>query len=195
MVESSLHLSLKEAVKLHHAGGNHCWTEAVQGYGGEGSLRVDVKFVKNHRYYLYECEIRPNIKRLKEKGRKRSKLHRKTVYSLVVPESEYSKRDWRQLAGFFDIVYAFNVGEDRFTGSQDLRTFGGLQDLVLDFVMPVVRSRWFVSARRWIYRNKNHGVGCVYCLLGKRCPLCWSSDDQCIFYKLIWGNMDQYWEY
>lgn len=195
MVESSLHLSLKEAVKCHHAGENRCWTEVVHGYVREGSLRVDVKYVKSHRYYLYECETRPNIKRLKEKGWKRSKLRYKTVYSLVVPESEYSKKDWKQLAGFFDLVYAYNVVEDRFTKKQDLRTLGGLQDFVLDLVMPIARSRWFVSARRWIYRNKNHGIGCVYCLLGKRYPLCWSSDDQCIIYKLLWKDMNLYWDY
>jgi hypothetical protein len=107
----------------------------------------------------------------------------------------YHHQDWRQLAGYFDIVYAYNVGEDRFTESQELRTLGGLQDLVLDRVMPIVRSRWFVDAKRWIYRNKNHGVGCVYCLLGKRYPLCWGSDDQCILYKLFWGKMDNHWVY
>lgn len=195
-MESSLHLCLKDAVKHHHAGVNHCSTESIQGvWGGEGSLRVDVMYVKNHRYYLYECETRPNLKRLKEKGRKRSKLHYKTVYSLVVPESMYHRKDWKQLTGYFDIVYSYHVGEDRFTGSQDLRTFGGLQDFVLDIVMPVVRSTWFVNARSWIFRKKNHFIHCVYCLLGKRFPLCWSSSDQCIFYKLIWGNIDQYWEY
>jgi hypothetical protein len=194
-VESRLHLSLKEAVKRHHAGINRCRTESLQGWGGKGSLRVDLEFKKNHRYYLYECETKPNIKRLMEKGRKRAQLRHRTMYSLVVPESEYHRRDWKLLQGYFDIVYAYNEVEGKFTKSQDLRTLGGLQDFVLNIIMPIVRSSWFIDARHWINRNMNHLVGCVFCLLGKRCPLCWSSDDQCIIYKLLWGSIDLHWDF
>lgn len=60
-MESSLHLSLKDAVKRHHAGMNNYWVESIQGWGGADSLRVDIMYVKNHRYYLYVCETRARI--------------------------------------------------------------------------------------------------------------------------------------
>ena len=195
MVESSLHKTLKEAVKTHHATGCRCQEENYMGSGGRGSLRVDVCYMLRHRYYLVECETKPNIPRLLEKGRRRNSIHYRTVYVLVVPFNEYVKKNWAELRGYFDLVYAYDLNEDRFTAKQDLRTLGALQDMVLNVLMPVFRSERFQTLLWWLRKKKNLCQHCYNCLRGKSSPWpqCWYKP--CIFYRQLLGKPDDHWKW
>jgi len=193
MVESRLHLALKNAVKRHHAQGSRCWYESnMQPWGGNGSQRADVQYYQNCRNYYVECETRPNINRLRDKGRRRNRYKKRGVYNLVIPESEYTRCDWRQLRGFFDKVYAYSVEEDRFTESLDLRALGFLQDLVLNLVTPLFMSPLFQGFYRPLWRRKNWvavrlwklGI-CVRCCMGGDMVnyYCWVED--CRMYRFL----------
>jgi hypothetical protein len=196
MVESDLHLALKEAVKRHHAERNRCWEESVMGsWGGEGCLRVDVHYNRKRRYYYVECETKPNIRRLIEKGRKRNKYYRRTVYNLVVPETEYWKKNWRELSGYFDIIYSYNIEKERFTDKTDLRTLGNLQDLILDRLMPFLRSPEFKKFSRFFWKRKNIIVQfmynlklCIRCCMNHGRLVYFCRGDPCNVYRLIYGD-------
>ena len=173
-MESDLHLALKDAVRRHHAGGCRCTYEShMLPWGREGSLRVDVYFCRRGRSIYTECETRPNMERLREKGRRRNTYYYRTVYRLVVPKQEYAKHDWRRLRGYFDAVYAYDVEADSFTDSVDLRLLGPLRDLALDLLMPIYWSRelqtvlrritYGVNGLRWAVRSRLH---CMACVLG-----------------------------
>lgn len=127
-------------------------------WGGEGSLRVDVSYKMNHRHYYVERETKPNIKRLLEKGHRRKKCRKRINYPLVFPESEYGRHEWSKLRGCFDRVFAYRFEDDRFTEALDLRTFGGLQDLVLDLMTPPYMSPESQRLCRHLWRNKNYVV-------------------------------------
>ena len=191
MVESQLHLSLKEAVVKHLSEGNHCWFEDTMGaWGGAGSLRVDVFYVRKRRWVYVECETRPNIERLKKKGDKRNEHHKRTDYNLIVPSTEFVKRDWYELRGYFDKIYSYDVGLDEIVDHVDLRTLGGVQDFCLDFAMPIIRSREAKDLYWWLIRRKNGVcwriralIQCSSCKLGidtpwKYCPRRGCPDSQ-----------------
>jgi hypothetical protein len=196
MVESDLHLALKEAVKLHLAEGSRCWEESVMGsWGGAGCLRVDIYYRRRNRYFYVECETKPNIQRLMEKGRKRNKYYHRTVYNLVVPEKEFWKKNWRELSGYFDIVYAYSLEEERFTEKMDLRTLGSLQDLVLDRLMPFLRSPSFKEFRRFFWKRKNLVIQyisdlklCIRCCMNQGRHVYFCIGETCNVYGLIHGD-------
>ena len=142
-------------------------------WGGAGSLRVDVRYTRNLRYYYVECEIRPNIKRLRKKGVKRKTCRRRTDYNLIVTASEFVKRDWRQLHGYFDKVYSYDETADEIIDQVDLRTLGRIQDLILDYAMPFFRSQRYKEFSRFFWKRKNLFIGylrswfaCFRCCLG-----------------------------
>jgi hypothetical protein len=195
MVESPLHKTLKKAVETHHASGCHCWEENYMGFRGKGCLRVDLCYTSRSRYYLVECETKPSIPRLQEKGRRRNNIHYRTVYVLVMPEKEYFKRNWSELHGYFDTVYAYDIDAGRFTVKRDLRTLGAVQDVALDALMPVIRSKRFQALLWWLRKNKNLFHHCLRCLQGNNSPWpdCWHKP--CIFYRLIWGKPDDHWDW
>lgn len=177
---------MKQAVETHLSEGNRCWFEDTMGsWGGEGSLRVDVHYYRKGRSYYVECETMPNIKRLRKKGEKRNGWGRRTDYNLIVPSTEFTKKDWTKLRGYFDLVYGYDVNQDKICFRKDLRRLGVLQDLVLDIWMPVRRSSRFKGMEWWFIRRKNLCAGCVMCLRGKYPPRrdCW--DAPCILFNLL----------
>ena len=177
---------MKQAVATHLSEGNHCWFEDTMGpWGGAGSLRVDVHYYRKGRSYYVECETRPNIKRLRKKGEKRKKCPWRTDYNLIVPSTEFTKKDWRQLRGYFDNVYGYDVTQDKIYQKMDLRRLGVLQDLVLDIWMPVRRSSKFKDIEWWFIRRKNGFAICINCLRGEDPPRrdCW--DAPCILFNLL----------
>ena len=195
MVESLLHKVLKEAVKTQHAAGYRCLEEDTIGFRGKGCLRVDLSYLSSSRHYLVECETKPKIPRLQEKGRRRIKIRYRNVYVLVMPSEEYVKRKWSELRGYFDLVYAYDVKTSSFTAKQDLRALGAFQDVVLDAMMPVIRSKRFRDLRWWLDKKKNMCTHCVDCIRGRGSPWpnCWHNP--CLFYKLVWGKPDDHWEW
>lgn len=196
MVESDLHLKLKKAVETHLAEGSHCWFESTMGpWGGSGSLRVDVQYTRNRRYYYFECETKPNISRLIHKGEKRKKCYYRTVYNLVIPTSEFNKNDWSLLRGYFDNVYGYDEQLDEIPDRVDLRTLGSLQDIILNRTMPFLRSPEFREFCRFFWKRKNLCRHCYNCLRGRSCPWpqCW--DEPCILYKRLWGDPDDFWKW
>jgi len=140
VVESDLHKKMKASVETQLARGEYYRTEWFMGNMGEDPLRVDAYYTRNKRYYLVECETRPNIKRLHEKARRRKRIPYRTVYILIVPINEYWKRDWRQLRGDFDQVYGYEEDSDTLREVTDLRVFGKAQDIFLDRWMPIRRT-------------------------------------------------------
>lgn len=194
-MESRLHITLKKAVERHQAEGNNCWYESTMGaWGGSGSLRADVHYYRKRRSIYVECETRPSMKRLLEKGLRRTQSPWGDVYNLVVPDAQYGRHDWRQLRGYFDKVYAYSVEEDRFTESLDLRTFGALQDAVLDILMPVIRSNKVTALTLWLVKQKNLYRHCIMCLRGRTDPWHWCWNEPCILYKRLWGDPNDHWE-
>jgi len=187
MVESDLHLALKDAVKRHHAGGSRCWYEShMLPWGNQGSLRVDVSYRRNKRSYYTECETKPNLSRLVEKGRRRREHYRRTVYNLVVPKSEYNKHDWTRLRGYFDQVFAYDIEKDEFTDAVDLRLLGPLRDAVLDITMPIYWSKEFQSTYRRVKYSENRVywavrviLQCSACRLGLPHPWGFCPKDDC----------------
>ncbi len=78
-MESPLHHAMKDAVIRDIAGDCMYSTEYMIGYPEYGGLRVDVNITKNKRKYLIECETKPNIKRLIDKGKRRNKIPYRTM--------------------------------------------------------------------------------------------------------------------
>lgn len=189
-MESDLHKLLKKAVCRKYDG---CYvrTEERRGAGGDGYFVVDVYVSRNSRYYYFECETRPSMKRLMEKGEKRKgHLHRNT-YTLVVPAELYPRHDWGQLRGYFDAVWAYDAEDEAFTHIHDLRLLGGLRDAALDIIMPLKRSYRYLKLR-WVFKARYFRlkvtlwsfVQCAACKLGVRiggefCPRhdCPDSED------------------
>lgn len=181
-MESDLHLSMKKAVVRDIGKGSKYWTEYLIGYCGSGSLRVDVNFSKNRRKYLVECETRPKIKRLIQKGKRRNKIRYRTVYILVVTSEWYRKLDWTQLKGYFDIIMSYDVEEDTFTERWDLRFLGPQRDTVLDIIVPIYMSEAVQSIYLRLVMGKNQVkhtirklIQCSACRIGiethwKFCP-------------------------
>jgi hypothetical protein len=159
---------MKQAVEDQLAGGCYTRTEVEvgRGYRDSGYLRVDVKYHKNSRYFLVECETKPNIKRLIEKALKRKTIQYRTTYLLVVPHEETPKHDWGLLRGSFDKIYSYSNGELR--QLYDLRRLGWLQDAALNLAMPVVRSWrlmcWRNDIRMLMSVNWKPTI-CLRCLL------------------------------
>ena len=193
-----LHLKLKKAVETHLSEGNNCRFESTMGpWGGSGSLRVDVTYSRNRRRYYVECETRPNIKRLRKKGEKRNKNYYRTMYNLIVPSSVFFKRDWRQLHGYFDNVYSYDESADLINDRVDLRTFGRLQDLILDRAMPFFRSPEYEGFARffWIRKNRvkrylENQITCLRCCMGKGRPIYYCRYNTCQTYKLFQGKKE-----
>ena len=158
-------------------------------YGGRGysALIVDVNITKNKREYLVECETRPNIKRLVEKGKRRNSIRCRTVYILVVPMKWYQKLDWHLLKGYFDIVIAYNIEDDVFNGAIDLRFLGSLRDMFLNALVPVYKSDEAKSVIRWIKMKKNllvynikGQIHCIACKHGIPTPWRFCPRDDCL---------------
>ncbi|MFH2110734.1 MAG: hypothetical protein ABIJ47_05670 [Candidatus Bathyarchaeota archaeon] len=192
-MESQLHIALKKAVERHMAEGSQCWFESLMvPWSGSGSQRADVQFMRRRRSIYVECETRPSIRRLREKGRRRNQSPWADVYVLVVPETQYSRHDWRQLRGLFDKVYAYSAEEDRFTESVDLRPLGALRDAVLDAAMPVIRSPKFRAFYRFFWIRKNRAVRrlrdrarCIRCCMGKGRPRYYCVGETCETYRFF----------
>ena len=189
---------MKKAVETHLSEGNHCWFENTMGaWGGSGSLRVDVSYSRNRRHYYVECETRPNIKRLKKKGVKRKKYHRRTDYNLFVPSTEFCKREWMQLRGYFDKVYSYDEITDKIVNQVDLRTLGTLQDLILDYAMPFFRSPRYQEFSRFFWKRKNlvttylyHRLHCLRCCMGRGRGNYYCRYETCQTYKLFQGKKE-----
>ena len=126
--------------------------EQTQGFGR--SPRVDMEYKHHMRYFLVECETRPNMRRLKAKGLDRKKIKQWNNYILIVPTSEYLKHDWNELRGYFDQIYSYDVTSDTMTLATDLRILGSLRDVFLDHWMPIRRTK-VKHAYQWFTRNKN----------------------------------------
>jgi hypothetical protein len=86
VLESDLHLAMKDAVIRCLVGDDIYWTER---YIWLNTLRVDVEYVKNRQRFLVECETRPSIKRLIDKGKRRNRIPYRNLYLLVVPVERY----------------------------------------------------------------------------------------------------------
>ncbi len=175
-MESDLHLSMKDAVIRHHAQNCISGTESTYGKPGD-TLRVDVRINRNDRRFLFECETRPNIKRLMDKGRRRNKIRYRNIYVLIVTSDWYPRLDWDQLRGYFDIIHAYNVDSDSFTHRRDLRKLGPLRDSVLDVLVPVYYAKrtqatiWYVKRRiNRIRYSITAFHQCTYCRLGLPTP-------------------------
>ena len=171
MVEGKQHLELKKAVKQHLSQGNYCHYEShMWSWGGKGSLRVDVHYVKNKRHYYVECETAPRLERLITKGEKRRKRYLGSLYNLIVPATTYNRIDWWRLSGYFDIIYFYSFEREEVVSKIDLRYFGGLRDLFLDLVTPIFRGQRAQDFYRSFWKRKNILKKCIQCLSG--------SDDQ-----------------
>jgi hypothetical protein len=186
-MESRLHLALKKAVETHLAGGNHCWYESHMGpWGGSGSLRVDVHYNRNKRSIYVECETRPSISRLIEKGKRRVKVPYRNVYILVVPDEYYGRLEWQRLRGYFDLVLGYDVEDGVFTGKRDLRFMGPLRDAALDFLIPIYKSERVQGTLNRVTRRKNilkmrlrGRLQCLLCRLDLPSPWIFCPGDGC----------------
>lgn len=195
-METKLHITLKNAVGEHLAVGSRCQYEAeMSPWSGRGSQRADVHYYRKSRSYYVECETRPNLERLREKGRRRLKSPWADAYILVVPEAQFGMHDWETLRGLYNEVYGYNVEENRFTCALDLRTLGALQDMTLDVVMPVVRNRRVRTFHSSIVRKKNIYSHCLNCLRGRICPWLRCLDEPCILYKRLLGDPSDHWKW
>lgn len=164
MVESRLHLKLKQATSTL-SNGNHCSYECRYLYG---DLRVDVRFKRKHRTYLVECETNPNIKRLKDKGRRRKRIKQRNVYILIAPKEKLDKLDLDKLRGCFDQVYGYESITGALNLYRDLRVNGKLRDKVLDKTYPYyveqVAPLLYKASLRYIkIRNMVKGRLHCYC--------------------------------
>lgn len=177
VLESDLHHAMKDAVIRDLVG--DCWYKTeytINRYGAAG-LRVDVSYTKNKRRYLVECETRPNIERLVDKGRRRNNIPYRTMYILVVPSEFYHMIDWGRLRGYFDIIFAYDVDRGMLTEGQDLRFLGSLRDVFLDLWVPFYKSKetqsvyWWFKIRKNLLVCKVRGyVHCTACKLGIPTP-------------------------
>jgi hypothetical protein len=164
---------MKHAAERLLAGDSKTWIEETIGKPMESRLRVDVSYRKNKRFFLVECETKPNTKRLIDKGKRRNRLGYRTTYILIVPVSNYRKNDWSSLRGYFDIIYAYDEEHESFTQYRDLRFLGPLQDRLLNLFMPIYKSRhledlyWFIMIRKnrvkWALREI---IQCNACRIG-----------------------------
>ena len=193
-----LHHQLKQAVETHLSEGNRCRFESIMGsWGGVGSLRVDVHYYRKGRSYYVECETRPNIKRLRKKGEKRKGYRRRTDYNLIVPSTEFTKKDWTLLRGFFDKVYSYDVALDEINDVVDLRTLGRVRDLVLDVAMPFFKSPGYKEFSRFFWKRKNrvntflyYQLHCLRCCMGRGRVIYFCRYDTCQTYKMFQGNKE-----
>lgn len=185
-LESDLHLSMKDAIMHHHA--QNCISEKESTYGKPGeTLRVDVRINRNDRRFLFECETMPNLKRLKDKGRRRNLIRYRNVYILVVTEAWYHRLDWGQLRGYFDIILAYNVDSGSFTHRRDLRKLGPQCDSLLDVLVPIYYAKrtqdamWYVKRRINRVRYSTTAFRqCTCCKLGLPTPWhCCPMDTYC----------------
>jgi hypothetical protein len=168
---------MKEAVIRELGKETRYWTEYMFGWRGSGALRVDVCYIRKKRKYLVECETRPSIKRLVEKGKRRKKISHRTVYILVVPIKLYGRLDWRRLKGYFDLIMAFDARVDAFTDTMDLRFLGSVRDAALDVLVPIYLCKSVQSLFRWFRFRKNglkwavrEVIQCGACKLGIKTP-------------------------
>jgi hypothetical protein len=138
---------MKEAAVRDLAGDSRYWVERSLRCG----LRVDLEYLSKKRKYLVECETRPRIPRLRDKGARRNKISWSNVYVLVVTEKYFWEMDWARLRGYFDVVLAYDPDLDTFTERRDLRFMGVLRDRFLDSVLPVVKSKKVMDT---LYRLK-----------------------------------------
>ena len=172
VLESDLHLDMKDAVIRDLAWDCRYYTEYSFGQRGYNGLRVDVHYTKKKREYLVECETRPNIKRLIDKGKRRNSIQDRTVYILVVPLRWIQKLEWRRLKGYFDLVIPYNVESGVLGRSYDLRFLGSLRDDFLDALMPVYKSQEVYDIYWWVVIRKNFLKwflrGIVQCSLCRR---------------------------
>ncbi|MFC1803959.1 hypothetical protein ACFL0D_08360 [Thermoproteota archaeon] len=185
-MESHLHLAMKDAVIRDLVDDGRYSTEYLYGYRGSGALRVDISYTKNKREYLVECETRPNIKRLIDKGKRRNEISYRTMYILVVPSEYYHRIDWRQLHGYFDIIFTYEIDRDMLTERQDLRFLGSLRDVFLNVLVPVYKSNETQSVSRWLVIRKNLLVyelrgylHCTACKLDIPTPWIFCPRDDC----------------
>ena len=187
VLESDLHQAMKRAAVRDLVGG--CWQKTEYTYKGRRSsrLRVDVVFVRKWRDHLVECETRPSVKRLMEKGGRRNGLGRRTVYILVVPAERYRRLDIGRLKGYFDQVIAYDAAADEFTCSRDLRFMGSLRDAALDVLVPLHRAistgpvynglRIRKNLLKWAVRGL---IQCSACRLGIDTPWIFCPRDGCL---------------
>lgn len=190
ILESDLHLAMKDAVVNHLACGEHCWMECRVWYCG---LRVDVSYYRNRRCFLVECETKSRVKRLLEKGRRRNKVPYRNVYMLVVSVEGFRRLEWRRLKGYFDLVLVYDAEGDRFTNVRDLRCLGWLKDAALDALVPLYYGDEFQCVLRLIHRTRvRFGIWLRDSL---ECPLCrlgvptsgwdYCYRDECLGYKTL----------
>lgn len=176
IMESDLHIAMKDAVKRMLAGESRTWIE-YSASRFDNRLRVDIHYTKNKRDFLVECETKPNIKRLIKKGKRRNSLTYRNTYILIVPSKHFEKHDWLRLRGYFDIVLAYDIRLDRFSMKRDLRLFGSLQDRIFDLATPIYRGRRARNLYWSCYRSKNlilyslrDFIHCKACKLGIETP-------------------------
>ena len=166
-MESDLHLAMKGAVVRYLVDGERYWTESRVWYSG---LRVDVSYMRKRRHFLVECETRPGVKRLVEKGRRRNTVPYRNVYILVVTAEWFRRLELRRLKGYFDRVLVYDDDCDRFTDSRDLRRLGWLRDSALDILVPIYYSKRFQNMLRTITMCK--GRFKLWVRMSLQCPMC-----------------------
>ena len=169
-----MHLAMKDAVIRCLVGDDRYWTESTIWHN---TLRVDIEYTKNRRRFLVECETRPGIKRLIDKGKRRNRIPYRNVYLLVVPVERYHDVDWGCLRGYFDMVLAYDAELAVFTDRRDLRLLGPFRDAFLDVLMPIYESEELQALFTWLTIRKNcliYGtrgfIQCSMCRLGLSSP-------------------------
>jgi hypothetical protein len=167
---------MKDAAKRILACDSNSWLE-YSASRFDNRLRVDVYYIKNKRRFLVECETKPNLKRLTNKGKRRNSLTYRNTYILIVSSEHFDKHDWWRLKGYFDTVLAYNIELDVFSAKIDLRLFGLFQDRVFNLVTPIYRSRSARDLYRFCWRTKNRiiysfrgFIQCRACKLGIETP-------------------------
>lgn len=187
---------MKHAVEKHLADGASCWYESIHYWE---RLRVDVQYYRKHRLYMYECETKPKIPRLKMKGIKRQELRERNVYSLVVPADEYHRIDTRELSGYFDRILSYDPETQNFVDKHDLRFMGALREQALDLVVPVYHNEIIhfiiklpVRLRNTLKLKCRLVVQCGLCKLGFKTPWTFCPRMDCKDSVLFSRNTQRY---
>jgi hypothetical protein len=176
---------MKASIMKHRAKGDYYKTESTMIRSSEATLRVDVYYRSHMRYYLFECETKPNIKRLKAKGNKRKQISNNNMYILIVPAEQYLRKDWKQLRGYFDQVICYDEETDNYSAMMDLRILGKLQDIFLDHWMPVrctlvKDTYWWLRIRKNLVKTAiRMVVQCSMCKMGIESPWMFCIRNNC----------------